>query len=47
MPGMERNDIMGHEFMGEVVEVSKENSVLKVGDRVVVATLLPLQDRSR
>jgi threonine dehydrogenase-like Zn-dependent dehydrogenase len=36
MPGMESGDIMGHEFMGEVVEVGKENTVLKVGDRVVV-----------
>ncbi|MBT2789829.1 zinc-dependent alcohol dehydrogenase [Paraburkholderia strydomiana] len=36
MPGMESGDIMGHEFMGEVMEVGKENSALKVGDRVVV-----------
>ncbi|AWI53101.1 glutathione-dependent formaldehyde dehydrogenase [Aquabacterium olei] len=36
MPGMERGDIMGHEFMGEVVEVGAENKRLKVGDRVVV-----------
>jgi threonine dehydrogenase-like Zn-dependent dehydrogenase len=36
MPGMESGDIMGHEFMGEVVEVAKENRALKVGDRVVV-----------
>jgi threonine dehydrogenase-like Zn-dependent dehydrogenase len=36
MPGMESGDIMGHEFMGEVVETGKENSALKVGDRVVV-----------
>lgn len=36
MPGMERGDIMGHEFMGEVVEVGAENRRLKVGDRVVV-----------
>jgi threonine dehydrogenase-like Zn-dependent dehydrogenase len=36
MPGMESGDIMGHEFMGEVVEVGKENSALRVGDRVVV-----------
>jgi threonine dehydrogenase-like Zn-dependent dehydrogenase len=27
---------MGHEFMGEVVEVGSENKKLKVGDRVVV-----------
>jgi threonine dehydrogenase-like Zn-dependent dehydrogenase len=36
MPGMESGDVMGHEFMGEVVEVGKENTALKVGDRVVV-----------
>jgi threonine dehydrogenase-like Zn-dependent dehydrogenase len=36
MPGMESGDIMGHEFMGEVVEVGRENKKLKVGDRVVV-----------
>jgi threonine dehydrogenase-like Zn-dependent dehydrogenase len=36
MPGMEHGDIMGHEFMGEVVEVGAGNSKLKVGDRVVV-----------
>jgi threonine dehydrogenase-like Zn-dependent dehydrogenase len=36
MPGMEPGDIMGHEFMGEVVEVGKGNTALKVGERVVV-----------
>ncbi|RAI43403.1 zinc-dependent alcohol dehydrogenase [Rhodoplanes roseus] len=36
MPGMESGDVMGHEFMGEVVEVGAENKKLKVGDRVVV-----------
>ncbi|CAN5473761.1 zinc-dependent alcohol dehydrogenase [soil metagenome] len=36
MPGMEKGDIMGHEFMGEVVEVGSANKKLKVGDRVVV-----------
>jgi threonine dehydrogenase-like Zn-dependent dehydrogenase len=36
MPGMKSGDIMGHEFMGEVVEVGSENKALKVGDRVVV-----------
>jgi threonine dehydrogenase-like Zn-dependent dehydrogenase len=36
MPGMESGDIMGHEFMGEVVEVGRETHKLKVGDRVVV-----------
>jgi threonine dehydrogenase-like Zn-dependent dehydrogenase len=36
MPGMKSGDIVGHEFMGEVVEVGRENKKLKVGDRVVV-----------
>jgi threonine dehydrogenase-like Zn-dependent dehydrogenase len=36
MPGMKSGDIVGHEFMGEVVEVGAENTKLKVGDRVVV-----------
>ncbi len=35
IPTMEKGDILGHEFMGEVVEVGRENG-LKVGDRVVV-----------
>ena len=36
IPTMEKGDILGHEFMGEVVEVGKGNKKLKVGDRVVV-----------
>jgi threonine dehydrogenase-like Zn-dependent dehydrogenase len=36
MPGMKHGDIMGHEFMGEVVEVGSANHKLKIGDRVVV-----------
>ncbi|CAO3363190.1 zinc-dependent alcohol dehydrogenase [Azospirillum palustre] len=37
MPGMEKGDIVGHEFMGEVMEVGAEaKSSLKVGERVVV-----------
>ena len=36
IPGMLPGDILGHEFMGEVVEVGKDNKKLKVGDRVVV-----------
>ena len=36
IPSMEHGDIVGHETMGEVVEVGRENTKLKVGDRVVV-----------
>ncbi len=36
IPGMEKGDILGHEFMGEVVEVGREVKNLKAGDRVVV-----------
>jgi len=36
VPSMEKGDILGHEFMGEVVEVGRGVSNLKVGDRVVV-----------
>lgn len=36
MPTMECGDILGHETMGEVIEVGKENTKLKVGDRIVV-----------
>jgi len=36
VPTMKRGDILGHEFMGEVVEVGKGVGTLAVGDRVVV-----------
>jgi threonine dehydrogenase-like Zn-dependent dehydrogenase len=36
IPAMEKGDILGHEFMGEVVEVGSAVSNLKPGDRVVV-----------
>src|ERR1035437_726920 len=36
MPTMERGDIVGHEFMGRVMEVGAEVTNLKTGDRVVV-----------
>jgi threonine dehydrogenase-like Zn-dependent dehydrogenase len=36
IPTMQKGDILGHEFMGEVVEVGRENKALKPGDRVVV-----------
>jgi threonine dehydrogenase-like Zn-dependent dehydrogenase len=36
IPGMKPGDIMGHESMGEVVEVGPEVKNLKAGDRVVI-----------
>ena len=36
IPTMRRGDILGHEFMGEVVDVGRDNHRLKIGDRVVV-----------
>jgi len=36
IPTMKKGDIMGHEFMGEVVDVGRDVRNLKAGDRVVV-----------
>jgi threonine dehydrogenase-like Zn-dependent dehydrogenase len=36
IPTMKAGDVLGHEFMGEVVEVGSGNKKLKVGQRVVV-----------
>ncbi|MBV8926363.1 MAG: glutathione-dependent formaldehyde dehydrogenase, partial [Bradyrhizobium sp.] len=36
IPTMERGDVLGHETMGEVVEVGSGNTKLRKGDRVVV-----------
>ncbi len=36
VPTMERGDVLGHEFMGEVVELGPEVKNLAIGDRVVV-----------
>ncbi|GAC1431950.1 MAG: zinc-dependent alcohol dehydrogenase [Terriglobales bacterium] len=36
IPTMEPGDVLGHEFMGEVVEVGSEVKNLQIGDRVVV-----------
>lgn len=36
IPTMRPGDILGHEFMGEVVDVGRGNTRLKRGDRVVV-----------
>ncbi|HET7617877.1 MAG TPA: zinc-dependent alcohol dehydrogenase [Vicinamibacterales bacterium] len=36
IPTMQRGDVLGHEFMGEVVEVGRDVQHLRPGDRVVV-----------
>lgn len=36
IPTMQQGDILGHEFMGEVVETGSSVTNLKIGDRVVV-----------
>ncbi len=36
IPTMKKGDILGHEFMGIVVEVGRENHGLKKGERVIV-----------
>jgi threonine dehydrogenase-like Zn-dependent dehydrogenase len=36
VPTMMRGDILGHEFMGEVVEVGADVKNLRIGDRVIV-----------
>ncbi len=36
IPTMQPGDIVGHEFMGEVVELGRDVKNLKVGDRVIV-----------
>lgn len=36
VPAMEKGDILGHEFMGEVVDLGSEVTKFKKGDRVVV-----------
>ncbi|HEX2735748.1 MAG TPA: zinc-dependent alcohol dehydrogenase [Polyangiaceae bacterium] len=36
IPSMKRGDIIGHEFMGEIVELGSQVKNLSIGDRVVV-----------
>ena len=38
--GLEQGDILGHEFLGEVVELGAEVRNLRVGDRVVVPCII-------
>jgi threonine dehydrogenase-like Zn-dependent dehydrogenase len=40
IPFMEKGDVLGHEFLGEVVEVGPEVRRHRVGDRVVVASFI-------
>ncbi len=40
IPTMREGDVIGHEYMGEVVEVGPDTGKLKVGDRVVVPSFL-------
>ena len=40
VPTMRHGDIIGHEFMGEVVEVGKKVEKVKKGDRVVVPSFV-------
>jgi threonine dehydrogenase-like Zn-dependent dehydrogenase len=44
MPTMEKGDVLGHEPMGEVVEVGREVGKLRVGDRVVVSFTISCGD---
>ncbi len=41
---MQRGDILGHEFMGEVVEIGPDVKNLQVGDRVVVPFVIACGD---
>jgi threonine dehydrogenase-like Zn-dependent dehydrogenase len=40
IPAMRAGDIIGHEFMGEIIEVGPEVKKLRKGDRVVVCSIL-------
>jgi threonine dehydrogenase-like Zn-dependent dehydrogenase len=40
VPSMHEGDIIGHEFMGEVVETGPSVTTLKKGDRVVVGSVI-------
>jgi threonine dehydrogenase-like Zn-dependent dehydrogenase len=40
LPTMEAGDVIGHEFMGEIVEVGSEVRKVKKGDRVVVPSFI-------
>lgn len=40
IPSMMPGDIIGHEFVGEIVETGREVKTLKKGDRVVVSSMI-------
>jgi threonine dehydrogenase-like Zn-dependent dehydrogenase len=40
VPGMRAGDILGHEFMGEIVAVGSDVTRRKIGDRVVVCSFI-------
>ena len=40
VPSMREGDVIGHEFMGEVVETGSKVGKLKKGDRVVVSSII-------
>ena len=40
IPTMQPGDIIGHEFLGEIVEIGSEVRQLKKGDRVVVSSII-------
>ena len=40
IPTMREGDVIGHEFMGEIVEVGPEVKRLKPGDRVVIPSFI-------
>jgi threonine dehydrogenase-like Zn-dependent dehydrogenase len=40
IPTMQPGDIIGHEFLGEIVEIGSEVKQLKKGDRVVVSSII-------
>lgn len=44
IPRMKSGDVLGHEFMGEVVEVGPGNDELKAGDKVVVPFVIACGD---
>ena len=46
VPSMEPGDILGHEFMGEVVETGRGVRKLKKGDRVVCRSRSPVAGAS-